>query len=94
MNKEPIKGISVWHKGIQYSLPKPNRHHNVIHYIHNLTGDYGIGAEQTPDGRDGQGFYLEDGTYLDRYQAAILAVESGQIDKTNWGKELFSEDLW
>ena len=90
----PIKGVSVWHKGIQYNLPAPNRHHNVIHHIHNVTGDRGIGAEQTPDGRDGQGFYLECGKYIDRYESAILAVDSGQIEKTNWGEELFSEDLW
>ena len=60
----PIKGVSVWHKGVQYNLPAPNRHHNVIHHIHNVTGERGIGADETTDGRDGQGFHLECGKYM------------------------------
>jgi hypothetical protein len=70
-----------------YSLPKPNRHYNVISMMVSMGLSTPIKGEQ--------GFLTEDGVFLTRSQAAIEAIESGQIIKLKWTKrELFSEDLW
>jgi len=69
-----------------YTLPRPNRHHNIIHYMilqgfkRPITGE--------------QGFLLSDGTFADRYTAKIVAIEAKQKTKETKKQELFSEDLW
>lgn len=89
-----ILGVSVWHDGVQYNLPAPNRHFHVIRHIHALTGARGIGDRSAPDGRGGQGFYVEGGVYLDRIEARELAVRTGQCLDPEHHRNLFSEDLW
>ena len=41
-----------------------------------------------------QGFITDTGKFLDRIEARKHAIECGQIDHTNWGERLYSEDLW
>jgi hypothetical protein len=41
-----------------------------------------------------QGFILEDGTYVDRKQAAQIALESGQVQKLGYNDSILSEELW
>ncbi len=75
-----------------WSLPKPNRHHNILRemYESGVSRDY---ANET------EGFLDEDGNFLNRSEAYLLAVSTGQInrrtgDQYYQGKELYSEDLW
>lgn len=42
-----------------------------------------------------QGFLTSRGQYVDRQEAARIALEAGQIERLRFNKhELFSEDLW
>lgn len=71
-----------------YHLPRPARHHHVIHFL--------VEIGHKPPIRGEQGFLLSDGTFVGRITAAKVAVEAGQIKKSDlvappW---LFSEDVW
>jgi hypothetical protein len=69
-----------------FTLPRPNRHHNVMWWLHVL----GITSGQIHD----QGFVLSDGTYANRIVAARAAKAAGQVVKMVSPPHLFSEDLW
>lgn len=64
------------------------RHHNIISDMRNK---YLILDKQAIRY---QGFILENGNYIDRIQAAKIALGSGQIKKLNHPPNLYSEDLW
>ena len=88
MSLSKITGVAVMYGGKMYSLPRPNRHHDVIRSI--------PGGVKGPDR---QGFILENGTFLDRRQAMTLAENNGQLRRVTGkefyqGPELYSEDLW
>ena len=91
MSETPqITHVAIQYAGKVWSLPAPNRHHNVIRMIAEETGD-GI------RGPDVQGFLDENGRFLRRAQAHALAVRSGQINRRPGGyqgSDLYSEDLW
>lgn len=83
----PIVGVAIKYNGIIYYLPRPNRHHHVIRMIGGISGP------------DTQGFYDFRGNFLDRKQAYIRAIATGQLKRDPsplkyQGDELFSEDLW
>lgn len=83
-----ITGVAVMYAGRLYTLPRPNRHHDVIRSI--------PGGVKGPDK---QGFVLEDGTFLGRREAMALAESNGQLRRIPGkefyqGPELYSEDLW
>lgn len=60
-------------------------HADCLHKMHHISVMYGKGA-------DCQGFITDHGRFVQRGEAARIAIESGQITKeTNL---LFSEDLW
>lgn len=87
-----ITHVAIVYKDKTYSLPAPNRHHNVIHVI---AEENGVGIR----GTDIQGFLDSEGNFLDREQAFILASKNGQLKRRTGpnhyqGNELFSEDLW
>ena len=67
------------------SLPKPNRHHDIIRIIFESDGNY--------DHNSIQGFLTIDDKFVDRIKALKIALESKQIQKTNFN-QLYSEDLW
>lgn len=73
---------------VVWSLPSPNRHHDVINHIY----------EQRQDGKmvtGEQGFLNNEGVFLDRKEALQIAIQANQlIRKTFPENELFSEDLW
>ena len=83
-----IIGVAVKYAGKTYTLPRPNRHHDVIRSIPG-----GV------KGQDTRGFVLDDGSFLGRIDAMQLAIDNGQL-KLRLGKEhylgleLYSEDLW
>lgn len=85
-----ITGVAIRFEGKVYSLPPPNRHHNVIRHIREVTGT-GI------CGSDVQGFITDEGEFLNRRAAMTLAAINGQLKRGPGGyqgPELFSEDLW
>lgn len=41
-----------------------------------------------------QGFLTDKNMFVDRYEGARIALESGQIEKLQFGKKLYSEDLY
>lgn len=81
-----ITHVAIKYDGMVYSLPKPNRHHDVIRMIGGIAGP------------DVQGFLDDKGYFLTRKQAFIHAQFHGQVlprapGQYN-GDQLFSEDLW
>lgn len=68
------------------SLPKPNRHHNIIKVIIDNFGKEALKKHI-------QGFIDSNGTFLTRSEAYEVAFTSGQIAESNI-KTLISEDLW
>ena len=87
---QQITHVAISYAGRIWSLPAPNRHHDVIRFIAKETGSglYGPHSE---------GFLTENGTYLDRITARHLAEGNGQFKREAGGTqsaELFSEDLW
>lgn len=89
MNKETIVAAALIYKGVVYQLPRPNRHHNIIHKLYNDSGRVkGIATES-------QGFVTSTGRYVDRVEGLAIAVEAEQIIKKHgFPGELFSEDMW
>lgn len=86
----PVIGVAMIKNGIMVTLPKPNRHSDCIRYGHEILGlELPIGAA----GVD-QGFYLADGTYLNRAEAFEHVKRIGQYCSPDAHKYLFSEDLW
>ena len=76
-------------KGEVYSLPKPNRHHNIIWTLAAIDPSW-----RQAEG-DIQGFLDDQGNFLDRTQALAHALQERQ-HKTpdNHFPQLYSEDLW
>lgn len=85
-----IIGVAVKQGKLTICLPKPNRHCDCIRYaVEVLKLKPPIAGPA-----DDQGFYLEDGTYLNRKQAFAYATRYDlKIDK-DANMYLFSEDLW
>jgi hypothetical protein len=84
--QETIVGVAVIHDGKTYTLPKPNRHHHVLKQIYDL---HGVPADGT------QGFYTDEGRFLNRQQAYDLARNNGQLkERKIFESRLYSEDLW
>lgn len=85
-----ITHVAIQYAGKTYSLPAPNRHHNVIRMI---AAENGVGVK----GPDIQGFLDESGEFLNRRIAFTLATANGQINRRPGGyagPDLYSEDLW
>ncbi len=72
------------------SVPAPGRHHNVIYALHRL------GVEPNDVDRAVHGFLLNDGTFVNRKEACLIARAAGQIVRRCGGDEhaLYSENLW
>ncbi len=90
-----ITHVAIKHRGKVYSLPKPFRHHDVIHMMVLICGFKYVPGDAI------QGFLNEPaydpGTFvfLDREKAYEFAVDSVQIKADDRNpKHLFSEDLW
>lgn len=81
-----ITHVAIKYNGTIYSLPAPNRHHDVIRSIGGIKGP------------DVQGFLDDKGHFLNRVQAMIHAKHYGQLKQRLPGQYngdlLFSEDLW
>ena len=69
--------------GVIYTLPKPARHHDILHDMYQKLGRAPL-AEQ--------GFLNDNGDFLNRTEAAKEALKCAQIAKEV--TVLFSENLW
>lgn len=90
--KPMIVGVAVKTDKTVYSLPNPNRHHNVLRMMTNLYITRNYGTEV-------QGFVDDKGNFLNREDAYTLAKSNGQLKRISGpefyqGNELYSEDLW
>lgn len=85
--KDHVVAAAIEKDGRIWTLPPPARHHNIISEIHSE-----IGKQVTRDYK--QGFIDQNGRFLSRWEARRIAICAGQIIDTNWGDELYSEDLW
>lgn len=82
-----IEAVAIRCNGKLYSLPRPNRHWNVIAKIHAETGG--------PIRKDWQGFLDNEGRFVGRQEACRIAMRAGQVKvKTSPSWVLFSEDIW
>jgi len=69
-----------------WTLPRPARHCDILHYM------YESSAGETT--LDDQGFLLDDGSWVNRKQAAEYALKTGQCSELVAPPDLYSEDLW
>lgn len=78
--------------GLICSVPRPGRHHNVMH----AGVDLGMGKPISRDLAE-QGFLDADGQFLNRTEAMLRVIECKQPFKASGtpdSLELFSEDVW
>lgn len=79
-----IRGRS---NGRVWSLPRPARHGDVLHAVYNEVGG--------PVGeRYEQGFTTDDGRFVGRREAFLIATAAQQIVCDDAHHILFTEDLW
>lgn len=86
---DPIRCVAcIYPDGQMYSYRAPARHHDVMRLV--------LARSESTNEPDGilTGFLTKEGKYVDRKEAAILALESGQVTKLDAPPWLFSEDLW
>lgn len=82
-------------RGEIWTLPRPARHHHILHVMHEVLGWNGETRKVEPladEERIDQGFVDDAGVFIDREMSAIAAFMCGQIAEKK--SELFSEDLW
>lgn len=91
VDKLLVVAAAVWQEGMIYSLPRPARHHDILHKLHALGLPAAVGG---PYSSLEQGFLLSDGAFAGRERAAKLALATGQVQKLHAPPELYSEDLW
>lgn len=92
MDKRPkITHVAIRFEGMIYSLPAPNRHHDVIMHLSNTLNVSYIDVFE-----DDKGFLDASGQYLTRKQAYYWAKDNNQILnlKKAMPGHLTSEDLW
>jgi hypothetical protein len=82
-----IKCAAIKYEGEVYSLPKPSRHHNILHMMIKE-----LKLKKVTSGE--QGFLTENGEFVDRIEAGKIALSCGQCDDLVTPPRLFSEDLW
>jgi hypothetical protein len=89
VNRPPITHVAIRFKGTTYSLPAPNRHHDVIRHIVETTGVSCVDSRN-----EDQGFLDADGRYLNRRQAMVNAKLNNQFNDRPIHYQLYSENLW
>ena len=63
------------------------RHHKIIHQIYEDSGIRPVTGKQ--------GFVTDTGLFVDRAEAARIAIAAGQITETKYHfTDLFSEEMW
>ena len=91
MDRPKIVSVAIRFNGTIYSLPAPNRHHDVFMMIAEklVLSNYPEAQEED------KGFLDESGRFLNRRQAVASAVVNDQIiNGRPRPRELTSEDIW
>lgn len=69
------------------SMAPPARHCHLIWAAHAMGYKGKLSAED-------QAFLTSKGEFVDRREAARIALAAGQIERLHWPPDLYSEDLW
>jgi len=88
-----ITHVAIRFQGVIYSLPAPNRHHDIIRHIVETVA----GVSKVDSRNEDQGFLDESGRYLTRRQALHSAKINNQLKPDTMGPklgQLYSEDIW
>jgi hypothetical protein len=85
-----ILGVAIKQNDLIICQPAPARHHDCIEYAIEVLGLKPPMSSLFLN----QGFYLENGQYLDRNEALVVAKEENQIIHNVGLEFLTSEDLW
>lgn len=91
MSERVVKQAAILERGVIFTAPRPARHGNLIHAIHELGLPAPIGG---PTGI--QGFVDAEGRFLTRSEAKWVAWLAGQItrERHKSGIVFCTEDLW
>jgi hypothetical protein len=81
-----VETAAIWIGATVFTLPRPNRHHNIIWWLSAL----GVKSSRMHE----QGFVLSNGEYVSRKEAAEIALRAGQVTALISPPNLYSEDLW
>lgn len=86
---ERIAAAAIRFNGVVVTLPPPARHHNCIRAAHD------VGYENWRPEHE-QGFVTDTGRFVDREEAARIAVAANQLIERAMRHPLglFSEDVW
>lgn len=76
--------------GQVWALPAPARHCHVLHAMSLVLGM----RNARDEAREVQGFLVDGVRFVEREDAAHIAVQYGQIEALKWPPKLYSEDLW
>lgn len=82
-----ITHVAVIYKGIEYSLPRPYRHHHILGAISSLN-------KVSADGNQLEGFLDNEGKYHHRKEAFKIARDANQLNSRPVNDILYSENLW
>jgi hypothetical protein len=86
---EHITEAAVIYECVTYSLPPPNRHHNLIHMLYEKMG------KRMMIVCDSQGFMTSEGRYVGRKEALVIAKKANQLlPRHQHETELFSESIF
>lgn len=90
-DSERIVAVASLFQGQLYTLPPPARHHDLVRLIAEKTGVAYVGGETYV-----QGFIDQDGFFLRRKPAKLVAERANQILDNRAPKldDLYSENLW
>jgi len=83
---ERIIAAAIRQYGLTITLPAPARHHHLLNPLAQETGVLVYPGDQ--------GFLTDTGRFVERREAAAIALEAGQIASLKYPPELYSEDLW
>lgn len=82
-----VLNAAILYNEVIFTLPRPNRHHHIVHAMHAMGLPKSANREQ--------GFILSNGTWADRSLAWEIAKNANQFKgKPHHEYHLFSEDLW
>ena len=106
--EEKILCSAIWYKELELKKPevleprnyRPNncdrgivfcgwRHPNCLYQMVAITG-----KRQAEVGDYESGFLTNKNRFVDRKEGAKIAIETNQIEKLQYGSQLYSEDLW
>jgi hypothetical protein len=83
---ERIVSVAISAFGVVASLPAPARHGDVLRKLYEFN--------EIAVRHDRQGFLTNTGRYVNRRDAAVIALAARQVDKLIAAPDLYSEDLW